>query len=139
MSKNGLIIRRNERHEVSLPARARVSFSHADKVKFSKGAGGQDGWMDVHLIDFSDSGLGMVSTRFFPRGSVIDVVVPDPAGGDEAMIQCSIRVMRVQMTDRRPAYMVGGLFNEPEERLIQQIDELLDRLTGEDVIGGEHA
>lgn len=136
MSKNGLIIRKNERHEVSLPARARVSFSHADKVKFSKGACGQDGWIDVHLIDFSNSGLGMVTTRFFPRGSVIDVVVPDPAGGDDAMIQCSIRVMRVQMTDRRPAYMVGGLFHEVDETLEQQVEAMLDRLGG---IGGDHA
>lgn len=132
MSNSGLIIRRNERHEVSLPARARVSFSHADVVKLSKGAGGKDGWVDVHLIDFSRAGIGIVSSIFFPRGVLIEVEVPDlesDQGG--VLIRCEMRAMRVQMTDRRPAYLIGGAFTDLSDEVSEQIDGLMTRLGGE--------
>jgi len=135
MSNGGLIIRRNERHEVSLPSRARVSFSHADVVKLSKGAGGKDGWVDVHLIDFSRAGIGIVSNTFFPRGSLIEVEVPDldsDTGG--YLIKCEMRAMRVQMTDRRPAYLIGGAFTKLSDEVNAQIDDLMLRLNGE----GDH-
>jgi len=137
MSKSGLIIRTNERHEISLPAKARVAFSHADLVKLSKAAGTHDGWIDVHLIDFSNAGIGFVSTVFFPRGAMIEIVVPN--GDDstqDAMIKCEIRVMRVQMTDRRPAYLIGGAFIDVSERLQSQIETLMSRFDG---TGGQHA
>ncbi len=137
MSKGGLIIRKNERYEISLPARARVAFSHAELVKFSKGASSKDGWVDVHLIDFSTAGIGIVSTTFFPRGTLIEIEVPE--AGEEStdvMIRCEMRVMRVQMTDRRPAYLIGGAFTEMTERLEEQITKMLTRLDG---TGGEDA
>lgn len=137
MSKSGLIIRTNERHEISLPAKARIAFSHAELVKMSKAAGAHEGWIDVHLIDFSHAGVGFVSTVFFPRGSVIELVVPDVEDvSKEAMIKCEMRVMRVQMTDRRPAYLIGGAFVDAGERLQAQIETLMNRFNGE---GGDHA
>ena len=77
MAASGLIIRRNERHEISLPAQVRVSFSHTELVKLSKGTAGEKGWVNVHLIDFSENGIGIVTEVFFPRGSVLEVRVPD--------------------------------------------------------------
>jgi hypothetical protein len=137
MSKSGLIIRTNERHEISLPAKARVAFSHADIVKLSKGVSGQDGWVDVHLIDFSAAGIGFVSTTFFPRGSVIELVVPEFGDTEsEDLISCEMRVMRVQMTDRRPAYLIGGAFVGMNEKLEEQIERLMLRFDGS---GGDHA
>jgi len=137
MSKSGLIIRSNERHEVSLPARARVAFSHTEIVKLSNGAGAKDGWVEVHLIDFSRAGIGIVSTTFFPRGSILEIEAHDPESQDqEALINCQMRVMRVQMTDRRPAYLIGGAFSETDDKVDSQISALMDRLNGE---GENHA
>ena len=137
MSKSGLIIRKNERYEISLPARARVAFSHAELVKFSKGACDSEGWVDVQLIDFSKAGIGLVTTKFFPRGSMIEVEVPE-IGEDSSsvMIQCEMRVMRVQMMDRRPAYLIGGAFTTIDDDLEEQIEGILNRLEG---IGGDDA
>lgn len=137
MSKSGLIIRKNERHEVSLPARVRVAFSHAELVKFANGIADSDGWIDVHLIDFSNNGIGLITTNFFPRGSLIDVEVPDIGYQSESMmISCQMRVMRVQMTDRRPAYLIGGAYTEIDDELESQIKELMLRLQG---AGGDRA
>lgn len=137
MSNSGLIIRRNERHEVSLPAKARVAFTHAEVIKLNKGAGGKDGWVDVQLIDFSRAGIGIISSTFFPRGAIIEIVVSDPESEDlEALIRCEMRVMRVQMTDRRPAYLIGGAFSNTDETVDTQITALMDRLNGE---GDDHA
>lgn len=137
MSSSGLIIRRNERHEISLPAQARVAYSHADVIKLNKGAGGKDGWVDIHLIDFSTAGIGIVSSTFFPRGALIDIKILDPESHDqESLVQCTMRVMRVQMTDRRPAYLIGGAFSEPDDEVNTQIAKLMDRLDGK---GDDHA
>jgi len=137
MSNSGLIIRTNERYEISLPAKARVAFSHAEVVKLSKASGSQDGWVDVHLIDFSSAGIGFITTTFFPRGSVVEIQVPDLNGADsKVMIQCEIRVMRVQMTDRRPAYLIGGAFVDMTPNLEKQIEGMMQRFEG---LGDHHA
>lgn len=132
MASNGLVIRSNERHEVSIPARARVSVAHADVVKLSKAAGEKDGWVDVHMIDFSNAGVGLISQTFFPRGSLVEIEVsnPEPDQQETVLIRCEMRVMRVQMTDRRPAYLVGGAFTEFDDESEEQLAKLLDRLSG---------
>ncbi len=134
---SGLIIRRNERHEISLPAKVRIAFSQTKLVKFSKSAGCKDGWIDVNLIDFSAAGIGFVSSTFFPRGALIEIKVAESEESDaELLIQCEMRVMRVQMTDRRPAYLIGGAFNGSEEGLEDQIESFMMRLDGQ---RGQHA
>jgi hypothetical protein len=132
MGTSGLIIRRNERHEISLPAKVRVAFSHTELVKLSKGTAGEKGWIEVHLIDFSENGLGIVTEVFFPRGSVLEVCVsaPEDGEGSEVLLNCEIRVMRVQMTDRRPAYLIGGAFAELKSETKGQIERLMGRLGG---------
>ena len=43
-----------------------------------------------------------------------------------------VRVQRVIMTDRRPAYLIGTAFDCPDQRALEQIDGLLGRLEGRD-------
>lgn len=132
MTNSGLIIRKSERFEISLPARARIAFSHAELVKLSKGASSQDGWVNVQLMDLSDGGFGMLTTQFFPRGSLIELQVQETGDfSQEPTVSCELRVMRIQMTDRRPAYLVGGIFVNLTESTKKQIENLLDRLDGE--------
>lgn len=138
---SGLITRRNERHEISLPAKVRIAISHSMLVKFNKAAGCKDGWVDVDLIDFSVAGIGFITSTFFPRGAMIEIKVADLEEPDTdaelgVLIQCEMRVMRVQMTDRRPAYLIGGAFSSIDEEFKERIESLMARFDGEE---GHHA
>jgi hypothetical protein len=42
-------------------------------------------------------------------------------------VEVSIRVQRVQMTDRRPAYLVGGMFDRASAEQISQIEGLIQQ------------
>ncbi len=137
MSSSGLFIRKNVRHEISMPARVRVGYPHAEVVKFSNGVGGDDGWIDVHLIDFSYNGIGIVSEIFLPRGVLVEIEVLDQCESEQKiLVNCQMRVMRVQMTDRRPAYLIGGAFAELNDEIETQIHNLMQRLDGN---GDDHA
>jgi len=141
MATSGLIIRQNERHEISLPARVRVAYAHRDAVRFARGVTDDNGWMDVHLIDFSAAGAGFVTQVFLPRGVTFEIRIPDPhpdpdpgpgAGVDEPMFEGVVRVMRVQMMDRRPAYLIGSAFADHDDETIARVERLIARLSGGD-------
>ncbi len=131
MPHTGLIVRRTERFEISLPARVRVAAKHRDIVQFSKGVADADQWICIDVIDFAQGGVGFVTDMFFPRSLDLEVEISDllnPGGG--AMISCEMTVKRVQMTDRRPAYLVGCAFADLDDKTQSDIDILLERLLG---------
>ncbi len=131
MPHSGLIVRRTERFEISLPARVRVAAKHQDIVQFSKGVADVDRWIRVDVIDFAQGGVGFVTDMFFPRSLVLEIEISDMLDPDgAAMISCEMAVKRVQMTDRRPAYLVGCAFTELDEKTRSDIDTLLERLLG---------
>lgn len=132
MAQSGLIVRRSVRHEIVLPARVRVAPEHAEEIRFAKGVTDQDGWIDCDLVDFAAGGAGFVCTAFFPRGCVTELQIPASSGDGGARFLCRARVMRVQMTDRRPAYLVGTAFVELDEQQSAAVSGLLDRLDGAD-------
>lgn len=67
---------------------------------------------------------------------VADLEEPDTDAELGVLIQCEMRVMRVQMTDRRPAYLIGGAFGTIDEELKEHIESLMARFDGEE---GHHA
>ena len=137
MSASGLMMRRSERHDVALPAKVRVAPEHHEVVVYSKGVTDDGGWLDVELIDFSTGGFGFVAPYLFPRGVVLEIKIGSPIESDERMLlECTIRVMRVQMTDRRPAYLCGASFASMNEEVEAQIEKLLNELSGGE-FGGE--
>lgn len=132
MSSSGLIIRGNERHEISLPVRVRVGGPYAEAVKFRRGMTQDGGWIEAHLIDFSAAGAGLMGTAFFPKGTRLEFEIPNPdESADEPLFRGEVKVMRVQMTDRRPAYLIGTSFGEADEDTIARVDEILALLGGE--------
>lgn len=131
MSSSGLIVRRSERFEISLPGRVRVAAHHAEAMHFAKGVSGPDRWINVDVIDFASGGLGFIALVFMPRNLDLEVEILNFQGDTEdAALRCIMRIKRVQMTDRRPAYQIGCSIIDVDHETQTQIDALIDRLRG---------
>ena len=131
MSNSGLIVRRSVRFEISLPARVRVAPHHAEALNFSKGVTDENRWINVDVIDFASGGMGFVLNVYLPRNVDVEIEIPDFHDQNaEPMLQCMLKVKRIQMTDRRPAYQVGCSFTEVDEESRKSIEQMIDRLRG---------
>lgn len=137
MADSGLIVRRSVRFEISLPARMRIAAHHADAISFAKGVCGENRWIDISVIDFAQGGLGFMTDVFLPRQVDLEIEIPS-GSGDGVYLNCELRVQRVQMTDRRPGYKIGGAFINLVPETEAQIESMLDRMSHE-CEGGEHA
>lgn len=134
MAQSGLIIRRSIRHEIVLPARVRVAPEHAEFVRYAKGVADTEGWIGVDLVDFASGGAGFISTVFMPRAAVLELRIAHPDRPDAPpLVSARTRVVRVQMTDRRPAYLVGVAYLDPDEIAVAQINDMLARIEGDSV------
>ena len=124
----GMIVRRSDRHDIVLPAAIRVADEHADLVRFGPRAGDRDGWVDADLIDLGFGGAGVVIRVFIPRAAwVVLRVFSHEEGSNEVLLELNARVMRVTMTDRRPAYMLGMAFDRLGEDQQAALDRFIDR------------
>ena len=130
MTQSGLIIRRSVRHEIVLPAKVRVASEHAESVRYAKGIADAEGWISVDLVDFATGGSGFISTVYLPRGLVLELQIPGRPG-EATLTLHKTRVVRVQMTDRRPAYLVGVAYVDPDERTMASVDAMLARIEGD--------
>ncbi|MBL4697207.1 MAG: PilZ domain-containing protein [Phycisphaerales bacterium] len=131
MPSSGLIVRRTERFEISLPARVRVASGCMDIVQFAKGIANDERWIEVDVVDFAQGGIGFVSDIFFARSLDLEIEVPNFQDPDaELIIQCEMQVKRVQMTDRRPAYLIGCAFIGLDDDKKSSIENMIDRLRG---------
>ena len=144
MSRSGLLVRRTERFDISLPAQVRIAKQHVEMVLFAKGVAGDDRWIDVDVVDFSEGGVGFAVESFFPRSVDLELrILQGRDSASEVLLQCEMKVKRVQMTDRRPAYLVGCSFQRVDEQGQQSIQTLINRLlgdgSGENSGGVDHA
>lgn len=100
-------------------------------MNFAKGVCGADRWIDVDLIDFAAGGLGFITHVYFPRNVDLELEIPDfQQANSPVLLNGLMRVQRVQMTDRRPAYQIGCSFINLDDTTNQQIDALIERLSG---------
>ena len=145
MSNSGLIVRRSERFEISIPAKVRVAMAHIDQVQFIKGVGDDHRWINIDIVDFGEGGVGFVSEVFFARGLALEVQIPELGNpGGDIWVDCEMSVKRIQMTDRRPAYLVGCAFGDLSDENKESISMMIERLLGnidgnENNVGGHHA
>ena len=99
-----LSVRQHERHACDVAAGMLVSGPSVGAVKLVKtGAAGAPG----RVVDFSQGGLGLSSTVYFPLTCHLRVSIPDNAGGS---IKIDLRVQRIAMLDRTPTYYIGTSF-----------------------------
>ena len=132
MSNSGLVVRRTERFEISLPGRVRVAMQHIDSVQFVKGVTDADRWIDVDVTDFGLGGVGFVTDVLLPRQLDLELEVFDIGDrSSQAMVSCIMQVRRVRMVDRRPMYLVGCAFGALDDQTQAAIDSLIDRLLGQ--------
>ncbi|HCT46342.1 MAG TPA: hypothetical protein DF699_14135 [Phycisphaerales bacterium] len=140
---SGLIVRRSVRFEIVMPARVRVAPHHAEILNFTKGVCDDDRWIDVDVIDFAAGGLGFIIDVFLPRNVDLEIEVFDfHDKSNPPLLSCTLRVQRVLMTDRRPAYQIGCSFTDQDEESKAQVEALIEKLSGisEDAgTGADHA
>lgn len=111
---NELILRQHDRHELVCPAIVSVAPEHQSLVRFHPSVCERDGWIPATLTDISPGGLGLMTQVFLPRMSLVRVRVM--RGQDERQVlDVKVRLQRVCMTDRRPAYLLGTLFVDLSE------------------------
>ncbi len=125
----GLIVRRSARHDVAMRARVAVSRDHAGLVRLSAASGARDGWLEADVVDFSAGGVGFMTSVWLPRRCILRLQIVGPEAPHRVLLDANIRVMRVTMTDRRPAYLIGTAFVQPlTSEARSQLAELLARL-----------
>jgi hypothetical protein len=125
MNDQNNMVRQSVRYDVSIRGSVAVAPAHDDAIRFGGGAGHRDGWVDLDIIDFSSNGIGMISSVFIPRKTVLIVRAYSFGESPVQLLEVPVRVQRVSMTDRRPGYLIGTSFAEPSPEALQQINALL--------------
>ena len=130
MSTNAtdLAVRGHERYQCNVPAVLAVHSEHAKLIRLDKSAPGAGGPASVHIVDLSMGGVGLRSPLFFPLSTRLVLHLTPPSGDVSHAIPLSLRVQRVMMLDRSPAYYLGTAFEglAPEHAAV--VSELLDGL-----------
>ncbi|MEN0019490.1 MAG: hypothetical protein AAF747_01250 [Planctomycetota bacterium] len=133
MSDSPVIIRDARRFEIALRARFRINSAAAEAVRLTPSAGATSGWLEAQTTDVSRGGIGLVTPLYLPRGCCIDVEVfhLHARDGDTPLVRTTVEVRRVQMTDSRPAYMIGTATVADDDTGEQQMRMLIERLGAE--------
>jgi len=123
-------VRRSSRHDVSLRAQVAIAGTHANLVRLAAPAGARHGWLDVDVVDVSAGGLGFLANVFLPRECRVRVqVFLDDSGTPAAEIP--LKVQRVNMTDRRPAYLIGASITDASDVEREKWKSVLTRIAGD--------
>ncbi len=126
-----LTVRQNRRREIAVSAHVAVSPKHAEIVRLAPGAATRGGWFDSTVVDASEGGLGFVSELYVPRGCLVDVDIRCPQNPEETIFVASMRIKRVLMIDRRPGYLVGGVFEGNPDEFEGKLQGFLAAIDGE--------
>lgn len=133
---SGLIVRRHERRDLVLPVSLSVAPEHQPMVRFAAGICERDGWIRGTLTDLSPGGLGMMTHVFLPRMSILRVRVRELSDDESSpVLDVKVRVQRVVMTDRRPAYLVGTSFVDVTEQQREVIARAVARMGDDEAAG----
>ncbi len=124
MAVSQVIVRRAVRHDVAMRAQVCVNALHASLVRVSAAAGIKDGWIDADAVDFSLGGVGVISTVFFPRHTVVRLRLLSPGEVPTTLFEGDCVIRRVVMTDRRPAYHLGTSFHLLDAEAQKQIEAM---------------
>jgi len=125
-----LIVRKHTRHDVALPASISIGKPHAEQIRFTGRAALRDGALDAYLVDASPGGLGFITTTFLPKGARLEVRVLSPIDPNAPpLLEASLLLQRVSMTDRRPGYLLGAVFTDRSPEAQAEFERFLSALT----------
>lgn len=122
-----LIVRRHSRMDVSLRCKVSIDDEHKGLVRFT--SAGHGGWIDADVVDMSSGGLAFIVGAFIPKRCKVNVRILSAADAVSPILDIAIRIQRVQMTDRRPAYLIGGSFDRATVEQLAQVEGLIQQFT----------
>jgi c-di-GMP-binding flagellar brake protein YcgR len=118
-----LTIRSSLRRVIGLEADFTLAPEHEEQVRLTGNVSRRNGAITVTAVDISDGGVGVLITTFIPKRSLGQLAILNPQDSSKPLFTSRVRVARSQMVDRRPAYMLGLLFeddaNDFEQRLLE--------------------
>lgn len=120
-----LAVRGYERYQCNLISLVRVESEHAKLIRVDKSAPGAGGPATVHIVDLSMGGVGLRSPLFFPLSTklVLSIHPPEALGIDA--VEVGLRVQRVIMLDRTPAYYLGTAYDNLTPKQSELISGML--------------
>ena len=127
-----LTVRQNRRREIAIAAHITVAKEHAQIVRLAPGSATRAGWFDGTIVDASEGGLGVVSELCVPRGCLVCVDIRNPIKTDDTLLTAVMRIKRVLMIDRRPGYLVGGVFDANTDDFNARLGAFLTSIDGPD-------
>jgi hypothetical protein len=125
--QDNLAVRRHDRLRCDLDARCRIADGHEAQLALSQGVTDAEGAIELRVVDCSEGGLGLRSPVFLPKGALLSVDVPPPGGGGPERLRFGLRIQRVEMVDRAPAYYLGTSLSD-EAAGTAAVGTLLQRL-----------
>lgn len=118
-----LQVRRHERVKCELRAQISAAPDSERQVRLARTLGDGSRIITASVIDASPGGLGINSTVYFPRASVVHVRIT--AGDDPKrppVFEGDLRVQRASMIDAGPTYYLGTSFAErPDEASVTRL------------------
>jgi hypothetical protein len=121
-----LAVRGSARYQCTIDALIVVAQEHARLVKPDKSAPGAGGPVPVSVVDLSHGGAGIRSPLFLPRLCRLDLTLTLPGRTDPMTL--ALRVHRVTMLDRSPAYYLGTGFEGLTPEQSEQVSEVVSKL-----------
>lgn len=123
-SMDQLVVRRSQRHDVALHGRFRIASDHESSIVLARASGVRNGVIEADVVDLSGGGLGMLTPVFVPKQALLECQILLPQSSAPAL-ECQARVTRVIMTDRRPMYLIGLLFEAMSDQAAQALSKML--------------
>lgn len=110
-----LRFRSASRHDVALDAKLTLRAPDTERIRYSRSAISPDGSWPATVVDVSGGGLGLICELYVPVWARVLVQIGWPGRPGEALFETACLSRRVQMIDRRPAYLVGLQYDELTE------------------------
>ena len=97
-----------------------------ERVCFSRSAVAPDGSWHGTVVDVSDGGIGLICEVYVPVWSHVHVRIPWPNDADRTLFEVECLTRRVQLLDRRPAYLVGFQYDDLSEHQRGALHEFMN-------------
>lgn len=120
-----LRFRSASRHDVALDATLTLRAPDNEQVRFSRSAVALDGSWHATVVDVSEGGLGAICELYVPTWARVHVHIPWPGQPERPLFDMDCMARRIQMIDRRPAYLIGLQFDDSSESAHQSLEEFM--------------
>jgi len=110
-----LRFRSASRHDVALDASLTLRAPDTERIRYSRTAISPDGSWPGTLVDVSGGGLGIICELYVPVWAHVHVHIGWPGRDEGTLFEADCLSRRVQMIDRRPAYLLGLQYDEMNE------------------------